>query len=163
MQQLELFGFTDTQHPLVSAVIQYSDAEWAAILASGNALELLMCLLLARWWQAQLYNPGGFKTEFHHLRFSRIQALSLVALILICNLMGTSWQPWVIVLALPLLVAGIALVHWLVATRQLVLQTLILFYVGLVVVMPLFVPVLVVIGFTDSLVDLRHYLKGKTH
>ncbi|PVV21544.1 MAG: hypothetical protein B6D74_11495, partial [gamma proteobacterium symbiont of Ctena orbiculata] len=31
-------------------------------------LQLLFSLYLARWWQAMLYNPGGFATEFHQLR-----------------------------------------------------------------------------------------------
>ena len=27
-------------------------------------LALLLCLMLARYWQASLYNPGGFGREF---------------------------------------------------------------------------------------------------
>ncbi|MCV6605318.1 MAG: hypothetical protein OIF34_08425, partial [Porticoccaceae bacterium] len=114
-----------------------------------------------RYGQAALYNPGGLKKELHRLRFSLVQGVTLVGLILVSTLMGEQWQLWVHVLALPLLIAGIALVHWWIGKRKLGVQTLVLFYVGLIVVMPLFVPMLVVIAFTDSIVDLRRYLNGK--
>ncbi|MGS2723020.1 hypothetical protein ACVBEJ_04690 [Porticoccus sp. GXU_MW_L64] len=159
LQNLEMFALSEERMPWLAALKSYSDGEWAAIFASVTALELLFCLLLARWWQALLYNPGGFRTEFHQLRFSRGQAMSLVVAILLCTLVGNSWQLWVNVFALPLLIAAIALVHWLVAERNLGVQTLIMFYVGLILVMPLFVPVLVVAAFTDSIVNLRRYLR----
>ena len=158
LQNLEMLALNEEQVPWLAALKSYSDAEWAAIFAVGTALELLLCVLLARWWQALLYNPGGFRTEFHQLRFSREQAIVLVMAILLCTLIGSNWQLWINVLALPLLIAGIALVHWWVQQKQLGVQTLVMFYVGLIVVMPLFVPMLVVIAFTDSLVDLRRYL-----
>ncbi|MEZ5581549.1 MAG: hypothetical protein R3F37_01040 [Candidatus Competibacteraceae bacterium] len=35
----------------------------------ANGLASLLCgLLLGRWWQALLFNPGGFSREFHELR-----------------------------------------------------------------------------------------------
>ena len=40
----------------------------AGILAAGNAVTAVLSLLLARYWQALLYNPGGFRVEFHRLR-----------------------------------------------------------------------------------------------
>ncbi len=33
-------------------------------------------LMLGRWWQAILYNPGGFKQEFYRLRLGRTLALA---------------------------------------------------------------------------------------
>lgn len=161
LQNLEMFALNDEQVPWLAALKGYSDSEWAAIFASVTALELLLCLLLARWWQALLYNPGGFRTELHQLRFSRQQSLTLVGAILLCTVVGGDWQLWINILALPLLIAAIALVHWWVKQRQMGVQTLVMFYVGLILVMPLFVPMLVVIAFTDSIVDLRRYLHKK--
>src|SRR3569623_1035129 len=44
-------------------------------------LGLMLRLLLARWWQALLYNPGGFRREVHALRLSRgFAALALAVL-----------------------------------------------------------------------------------
>jgi len=40
------------------------------VLGAVHMAILLACVVLARWWQAALYNPGGFQTEFHQLRFA---------------------------------------------------------------------------------------------
>ncbi|UTW45121.1 hypothetical protein KFE80_12240 [bacterium SCSIO 12696] len=154
---------TEEPIPLFTLFDQYSTMDVQAVFASAASEVLVVCLLLARYCQAALYNPGGFKQEFHHLRFSRVQGIALVGLIVACTLMDEHWQLWINVLALPLLIAGIGLVHCLVAKRGLGVQTLVMFYVGLIVVMPLFVPMLVVIAFTDSLVDLRRYIAPKAH
>jgi hypothetical protein len=37
-------------------------------------LGIVFSLLIGRWWQAMLYNPGGFQQEFLALRFGRIEA-----------------------------------------------------------------------------------------
>ncbi|MDM3871360.1 hypothetical protein QSV34_08330 [Porticoccus sp. W117] len=146
---------------LFTMLSQYTLLDLQAAFASATLELLALCLLLARYCQAALYNPGGFRQEFHQLRFSRYQGVLLVAAVLLCTLMGPGWQLWVNVLALPLLIAGAALVHWWVSSKQLGVQTLVMFYVGLILVMPLFVPMLVVIAFTDSIVDLRRYLGRK--
>ena len=163
IQQFDVLAGEGSENPLLAMFGQYSEADWVAVLGIATSLELLIGLLLARWWQAMLYNPGGLRIELHGLRFSRLQAVAIVGLILFCSIMGEQYQLWVNVLALPLLVAGISLVHWFIGRRGLATQTLILFYIGLVVVMPLFAPMLVVIAFTDSIVDLRYRLNGKVH
>ena len=40
----------------------------AALLATGNAVIALLSLMLGRYWQAALYNPGGFGDEFRALK-----------------------------------------------------------------------------------------------
>ncbi|MDN3519310.1 hypothetical protein QWY84_16990 [Aquisalimonas lutea] len=46
---------------------------WSLVLGS---------LLLGRWWQALLYNPGGFRAEFHALRLDwRLGAAALAAML----------------------------------------------------------------------------------
>lgn len=48
------------------------------LLAIGLFLQLVIAVLIGRWWQAMLYNPGGFREEFQALRLSR--AIAIVAL-----------------------------------------------------------------------------------
>ena len=40
----------------------------AALLATGNAVIALLSLILGRYWQAALYNPGGFGDEVRALK-----------------------------------------------------------------------------------------------
>ncbi len=134
--------------------------ELLAFVSFLMALATLVSLVVARWWQAMLYNPGGFRAEFHQLRFHIKDSALLVGAVLLCTVMGGEYTAWINLLALPLLVGGIALAHWLVGQRRWGVQTLVVFYAGLFVLMPLFVPMLVVIGFTDSIVNLRSRLSA---
>ena len=42
----------------------------AGMLGVGTGTMSILCLLLARYWQAALYNPGGFGGEFRLLRYT---------------------------------------------------------------------------------------------
>lgn len=48
------------------------------LMAAAISLSLTITLLIARWWQAVLYNPGGFRTEFQGLRLPRLLAIPVV-------------------------------------------------------------------------------------
>ena len=53
----------------------------AGMLGAGTAMMSVLCLLLARYWQAALYNPGGFGEEFRGLQVYRraVAAAGLVS------------------------------------------------------------------------------------
>ena len=117
------------------------------------AMTLVVCLIIARWWQAALYNPGGFRTEFHALRLDRVQALALLLLAFGFGAMGEGFRLWAWMPLVPLLFAGIALVHALAAARGRG-GWLGLFYAALLVLAPL-KQFVVVLAAMDSLIDIR--------
>lgn len=43
----------------------------------------MLSLILGRWWQAVLYNPGGFAKEFQSLDLGKVSALIAVAIMLL--------------------------------------------------------------------------------
>jgi hypothetical protein len=91
----------------------------AGILAAGNAVTAVLSLLLARYWQALLYNPGGFREEFHRLRLPVGATLVLGGLAIFLWLQASWISGWAMVWAVPLMFAGFALVHaWVAATRR---------------------------------------------
>ena len=49
--------------------------------ASFSVFGLLSGLFLARWWQANLYNPGGFRTEYLALKGHRLLSFATVFII----------------------------------------------------------------------------------
>ncbi len=83
----------------------------AGILAAGNAAMAMLSLLLGRWWQAVLYNPGGFGREFRGLRlpplWTGVLALAAVGLWMSSPLL----VGWAAVVMVPLTFCGLALVH----------------------------------------------------
>merc|ERR1711916_281673 len=46
------------------------------IVATVVAIGAIPCLILARWWQVVLYNPGGFRQEFLSLQLTPTLAIS---------------------------------------------------------------------------------------
>ncbi|MEM0954576.1 MAG: hypothetical protein AAGI24_10595 [Pseudomonadota bacterium] len=100
----------------------------AGLLGLMNSLSCVVCLLLARWWQAQLYNPGGFRQEFHGLRFSTGTSAATVLLMLGISSLGMEYRPWAALFGLPLSLAGLGLMHARVAYRGQGSAYLTLFY-----------------------------------
>jgi hypothetical protein len=82
-----------------------------ALLAIGNTVVAVLAVLLGRYWQALLYNPGGFGQEFRALRLPQGAVVSLVALGTVLWLQGDEWRVWSAVAVMPLTVVGFALVH----------------------------------------------------
>lgn len=116
-------------------------------------------LALARSWQAKLYNPGGFRAEFHRLRLRGPVALGLLVLMLGLVELKLAGSLAIMVLGLPLLVSGIALVHGVMASKGLGLQWLVAFYVGLFLLGGTLVMLLVLVAFIDSWVDFRKHIR----
>lgn len=125
------------------------------------ALTAISALLLARWWQALLYNPGGFGKEFRALRLDRLGALLLLAGLMACYLLGQEYVAWGNLIGLPLLLSGIALVHHTVGFAQLGSHWLVIFYIGLIVLLGPLSSVLVGLAFLDSVMDFRSRLAAR--
>ncbi len=83
----------------------------AALLATGNAVIALLSLILGRYWQASLYNPGGFGEEFRALRLPVGAVLLMASAALILWWMGADWRVWSAVVVLPLTIVGFSLLH----------------------------------------------------
>ncbi|WP_213875514.1 hypothetical protein [Pseudomonas sp. dw_358] len=124
------------------------------IAAMMQALSLL-ALMLGRYWQAVLYNPGGFGREFREIRIAPWPAMMLLALMLIGPNFGSQVAMLTPLCSLPLLISGLALVHGLVAQKRLARFWLVGMYVTLVPFMQLVYLLLVVAAIVDSLIDFR--------
>lgn len=121
----------------------------------------LLCLMLGRYWQALLYNPGGFGREFHALRLPIPLALLLFAGMLLGPNLGAQAAMLTPLCSVPLMFAGIALLHGLVAQGGLAKFWMIGMYVTLLLFMQLTYPLLVVLAIVDSLFDFRGRLARK--
>ncbi|MCJ8170226.1 hypothetical protein [Atopomonas sediminilitoris] len=127
----------------------------AGIMAAMLQVSTLLSLLLARWWQSQLYNPGGFATEFQALRLNPLAAISLLGLALLGPQLDTQLAILLPVCTIPLVVAGVALLHGLKAQARLATFWLVGLYAGLVLLTQLVLPLIVLLAVADSLIDFR--------
>lgn len=89
----------------------------AGMIGAANAALSVLCLMLARYWQAALYNPGGFAGEFRELRYPVGVTASLVVGALALASMGLVYRSWSVNLLIPVSVIGFALLHAWAAVR----------------------------------------------
>ncbi|WP_092828994.1 hypothetical protein [Vreelandella subterranea] len=135
----------------------YDTQQLAALVVGGVTgfvvlLAAVACLALARSWQAGLYNPGGFREEFHGLRLAPKELIMLIVLSVISMVLGISalaMLAWI-----PLLVAGIALVHGIVGLKGMNGLWLVAFYVLLITTWPTILIVLL-LGLIDTFANIR--------
>ncbi len=128
------------------------------IIATGSVTGLLLGLLLARWWQANLYNPGGFGIEYLSLRMPSRFTLSTVAIFVVAVVAGgiISEMAWNIGIILFMLYAfiGTAIAHVLISTTKAKRFLLPFFYMLIFVIPHIVIPV-AIIGISDTWLDLR--------
>ena len=125
------------------------------LLAALLQIVTLLSLMLARYWQARLYNPGGFGLEFRALRFSPVLAMLLLAGMLFGPSLGVEMAMLAPLCSVPLVFAGIAMLHGLVAMGRMRRFWLVGLYVTLVMFMQVIYPLLAVMAIVDSLFDFR--------
>jgi len=122
-----------------------------AVAASGFST-MVAAVLLARSWQAGLYNPGGFQPEFHRLAFGKMVTLAGAAVI------AAAWATsWPVLVAAALLVGavfmfqGIAVAHALVKRHGMSRGWL----VGMYILLGQIAILLVALGMLDNWLNLR--------
>ncbi len=134
-----------------------TDLPTALVVSAGSwAFFVVLCgVLLARFWQAQLFNVGGFQKEFHSLRVGREFVFAFVALFALAHLFSGSIliSSAVSVMILVFFIQGLSVVHCLVKQRGMSKNWLVGIYVLLIV--PPTMLVLSVLGIADNIFRLR--------
>ncbi|MBQ0795583.1 hypothetical protein [Zhongshania sp.] len=129
----------------------------AALIGVSAVLWSTLAVMLGRWWQALLYNPGGFRLEMWQLRLSPTITIGLVVVMLLLSKVGGDYRFWAIMCVMPIVIAGLALVHGVVGRLGLGRAWLIVFYVALLILRPLWVA-LILAAIVDSWIDIRRRL-----
>jgi hypothetical protein len=143
------------------ALILEMSSMMTGLIAAGVSINVMLGLLLGRAWQAKLYNPGGFATEFHQLRLGKPVAMLTVAVTVIATSpLGDSLV--VIRECLPVMLAvfalqGISVAHAIVKQQQKRPFWLVVMYLLLVVMMPQMVVLLAVIGVLEQWLNFRKH------
>ena len=144
----------------LSVEMTYESAEGQFLggFAMLQAYMMFAFLILARWWQSQLYNPGEFKLEFHQIRVTPIFSSAILILIIACVLFGESLSRWIPLLTMPLAVSGLAMVHWILNYRSLSGAWVLVFYLLLIFFFQLIYPILTVLALLDGYLNIRQRL-----
>lgn len=133
------------------------------VVLASLVLSTLCSVLLGRWWQALLVNPGGLRSEFVGLRLG--QGAGLLTLVLMLAAQFTQGvasdmaAQSAMVLLVPYLLVGLAVVHGVVMQTGRGSGWLIAVYIMLAI-LPQAALILAGIGLMDTWIDFRRRLGG---
>ncbi len=127
-------------------------------LAAGLSFAALTCLMLGRWWQSLLVKPGALRKEFYALRLNSMLSLLAVAIVALATLkfggVSALALQWSLVVMVPFLFVGLAVVHATLANLKAGRLWLVAIYI-LMSLLPQVMMLVVVIGILDPWLDLR--------
>jgi len=126
-----------------------------AMVAAGIVTNVILTTMIARWWQASLYNPGGFKKEFYELRLPKELLLGVLLGLGIFLLdeakPGTAVLDILVLLVFLYLFQGLATIHRAVAVNSVPKVWLVILYLMLFII-PQAMLFVACIGMVDSFV-----------
>ncbi len=129
-----------------------------AMLAGAVMITPLISLFIARWWQALLYNPGGWRKEFHQLRLpvSLVWVAAAVVIVALATSGGVQRfaADLLLLVMLAYLLQGLGVIHNLVHRRGLSGGWLVGLY-ALLLILPQTVMLVAVVGVVDTWADFR--------
>lgn len=137
---------------LISSLSRVLTGGMAAVIS----VVLIVSLLIARWLQAALFNPGGFRKEFHALRLGRPAAIVMLVLVA-----ASVWGKFPMTTDMATVVwllfffQGIAVVHGLIIQAGMRTGWLVGIYMLIMLVPHYASPVLSGLGFVDTWFDFR--------
>lgn len=122
---------------------------------SGVILNAVFNLLVARWWQAVMFNPGGLRKEFLSIRLSywMIAAVALSA-VLVAVQFEWAWDLLPVFLV-TFFVAGFSFISAYCLRLKRGFIWLLIFYIILVLQLMYVSAAVIVVAFVDTLVDFR--------
>ncbi len=124
---------------------------WVAWMTAFSAL---LGVVVARWWQALLFNPGGFQQEFQGIRLESKVGLGCSLLVILGFTLLSEFQFWLQLASIPLIVCGLSLLHYTAKVKKAGGYWLVLMYLGLFLG-PVMSGLLVALGAIDSVLNLR--------
>lgn len=132
---------------------------WFGFLSAGYAISTVLFLMLARWWQSELYNEGGFGLEFQALRLSPTLSSVLIVAVVASFVLDVSSR-WYMLLMVPMLMSAIGFVHWYFREKEISRSWFVSFYLLLIFMSQLMMPILASLAMMDSLLDLRNRIRS---
>ena len=128
------------------------------VVAAGSVFGLLFGLFLGRWWQANLYNPGGFKQEFLALDTKpRLSIGSIVVVAIALTSPGViseiAWNVSILLFVL-YTVTGTSVLHTVFSKMKLGRYLVPMLYITLFLI-PHAMLLVALVGLSDPWLDLR--------
>jgi hypothetical protein len=143
----------DSQREAIQVTRSYATGVMTAFILFNAMIQLIV----ARWWQAIVFNPGSLRRELRNIRLSKLAGgLFILSLVLsyFDNSVITDIMP---VLYLLFAAAGLSLIHYLIGLLQspMVWFWLVFLYISIIFALPLSLWLVGILGLLDVWMDIR--------
>jgi hypothetical protein len=144
-------GGAEMEAGMIASIKQYI----TGFVMASIIFNALLQLVIARWWQATIFNPGGLKKELYQIRLGYVSAIVFVLVLALAygdNAFGLDMMP---VMAMAFCISGLSLIHTLLASNSLGWLWLLLVYLCVMFVFPVGIVLVAIAGLLDSFFNLR--------
>jgi len=141
----------EMQAAMVASIKQYI----TGFVIASVIFNALLQLIIARWWQAIIFNPGGLRKELYQIRLSYVSASIFIAVLALAytgNAFSLDMMP---IMVTAFCAAGLSLIHNMLRASRAAWFWLILVYVGIIFIFPMGIVLVAMAGLLDSLFNLR--------
>lgn len=143
-------------------IVQQVSGVMTGVLAVSVLTSAMLALFLARAWQAQLFNPGGFGEEFQALRLgNRLALIGIILFVMAVVFRQNNLEEMAILFLVPFFFQGLAVMHGLNRKFQWHAAILIIMYILMFIALPQMMAMLIATGLIDSFADFRRRLNPK--
>jgi hypothetical protein len=123
--------------------------------------QALLFLLLARWWQDAMFNPGGLRKELKTIRLSKVCAIVFIVGLFAAFQHIVMMQNAIIILFMIFALAGFSLMHYIITAKKINFWLVGFVYIALSI-FPKSMVFLVLAGLLDAFFDFRKRLPVKS-
>jgi hypothetical protein len=159
--------------PMLQQAYQLSDskldetinnaAAWmTGTFAAALAVITILSLIIARNWQARLYNPGGFGEEFRQIAIGKQASIALLVGITLAVITANQLIIELIMVGVAIFMfQGLSLAHSIVKQRDMSIRWLIGLYVLMFFLLIQMIVLLATFGLVDNFADFRRKVVNK--
>ena len=156
------FGMTEQQ---LDQQLGNMAVVWTGFMFTGVVYLTMINLFIARWMQSMLFNPGGFRNEFHALKLDRRLGIFLVIIGAVSmftsgNIANYALNALILIAALYSL-QGLAIVYAVVAALGAHVGWLIALYILMFFALPYVMLALSCTALADNVIDIRARIKKR--
>lgn len=151
-QQLAMSGI-DIDMP---TLIEKMSHVMTGVFAASVVLTSSVNVILARWWQALLYYPGGFAREFQALRLGKVlSGLAALLMLVSISLHNAFSLDILFVLGMCFFLQGMAVIHTVITRLDPAKRWLIIVTYVLLALLPQVILIIAILGWLDNWLDIR--------
>ncbi|OGT46794.1 MAG: hypothetical protein A3E83_03840 [Gammaproteobacteria bacterium RIFCSPHIGHO2_12_FULL_41_20] len=120
-------------------------------------------LIIARWWQAAMFQPGALKKELHAIRLGRLIGVFFIGGIFLSYVRNRVALDIMPILYVTFAIAGLSLLHYIVTLVKVSPWFwLLMMYIAVIWLFPVSIIIVAVTAFFDTWFDFRKYV-SKVH